>query len=221
MSEAEEIWRRKADDEIRTAAAVLGDYTDEGRRIIQMEADRRGLNIAPIVQAAATLQEHAPAHSGRCAYCDTRILFGGIRDGVLRFCNARCRSQGVLLAVSRRVPDAIVNGELRKVHQGACPRCGGRGPVDVHTSHRVWSAVVVTSWSSRVHIVCRRCGSDTRMSDAFFSLACGWWAVPWGPLMTIVQVVRNIVGNETDPSKPSPQLEKLVRLRLAEDLLER
>jgi hypothetical protein len=59
------------------------------------------------------------------------------------------------------------------------------------------------------------------MKDALFSLACGWWGVPWGPIVTIVQIVRNIVGKETDPSKPSPQLEKLVRLRLARDLVDR
>jgi hypothetical protein len=53
------------------------------------------------------------------------------------------------------------------------------------------------------------------MSDALFSLACGWWGLPWGPIMTIVQIVRNFAGNEADPSKPSPRLEKLVRLRLA------
>ena len=45
--------------------------------------------------------------------------------------------------------------------------------------------------------------------------------MPWGPIVTIVQIVRNIVGKETDPSKPSTQLEKLVRLRLARDLVDR
>jgi len=218
----EDIWRDKTDEEVLNAAASLHDFTDEGRAVVLTEAHRRGLNIAPLVETVSALQQRGAADENsitHCGYCGTHVLFGGIRDGTLRFCNAVCRSNGVLLAVSNRVPEAVVNEELWKAHQGPCPRCGGVGPIDVHTSHRVWSAFVATSWSNRPHIVCQRCGSDARMKDALFSLACGWWGIPWGPIMTIVQITRNIRGDDADPSKPSAQLERLVRLRLAAKLV--
>src|SRR5262245_1613216 len=81
----------------------------------------------------------------KCGYCGTTILFGGARDGDVRYCNADCQQRGAVAAVAQHVPDQLVSEQVWKVHQGVCPRCGGRGPVDVHTSYRVWSALVLTS----------------------------------------------------------------------------
>jgi anti-anti-sigma factor len=89
--------------------------------------------------------DHGHTRSGlttNCDYCGTGILFGGKREGNLRFCNTRCQQGGAFLALSRRVSDTQVQEMLWKVHQGMCPKCGGSGPVDVHTSYRVWSALV-------------------------------------------------------------------------------
>lgn len=153
----------------------------------------------------------------KCDYCGSTILFGGTRDGDRRFCNDRCRQRGALLAVSERFPAEIVQQHLRGVHQGSCPKCRGRGPVDVHTSHRVWSAVYLTSWSSRPQISCHRCGVKRQLGDAAFSLALGWWGFPFGLIMTPVQVVRNLtaVFGGPDPSRPSAQREKFVRMSMA------
>lgn len=157
-----------------------------------------------------------------CGYCGTTILFGGTRDGELRFCNAECQQKGIVVTVAQEVPDTLVAEQVWKVHQGLCPKCGGSGPVDVYTSHRVWSALIMTSWSSRPHVVCRRCGSKARLGDAAFSLALGWWGFPWGLVMTPVQVFRNVAGllNTTDPSGPSPQLAHIVRLHIAQHALD-
>lgn len=59
------------------------------------------------------------------------------------------------------------------------------------------------------------------MFEAMLSLAFGWWHLPWGILMTPVQIARNVGGvlRATDASRPSAQLEKLVRLQLATELL--
>ena len=92
-----------------------------------------------------------------CDYCGTGILFGGKREGNLRFCNTRCQQGGVFLALSRQVSDTQVQEMLWKVHQGTCPKCGGSGPVDVHTSYRVWSALVLTNWSNSLQVSCRSC----------------------------------------------------------------
>jgi hypothetical protein len=157
-----------------------------------------------------------------CGYCATTIVFGGKRDGEQRFCNAECQQKGRVAAAAQEIPDALVAEHVWKVHQGLCSRCGGSGPIDVHTSYRVWSALYVTSWSSRPNVVCRRCGSRARLGDAVFSLALGWWGFPWGLLMTPVQVFRNVAGllNSTDPTTPSPQLSHILRLQIAASALE-
>ena len=150
----------------------------------------------------------------KCDYCASSILFAGSRQGTLRFCNDSCRRLGAVLSASSRLPDNVVQQRVWSIHHGSCPRCGGSGPVDVHTSHRVWSALVITKWSSKLQVSCRSCGVKQQLSNAATSLVLGWWGFPWGLVMTPVQVSRNLVGvfRGSDASKPSAQLEKLVRM---------
>jgi len=153
----------------------------------------------------------------KCDYCGTTILFGGRRQGDLRFCNDRCQKAGVLIAISRQLPESLVQQTIWETHRGVCPKCGGPGPIDVHTSYRVWSALLITSWKSRLHVSCRSCGVKAQLIDAGFSLALGWWGFPWGLVVTPIQIGRNLVGAASgpDPSQPSAKLEKAVRIRLA------
>lgn len=44
MTDAERIWRSKTDEQVEEAASNLADYTEEGKRIIRAEFDRRGLS---------------------------------------------------------------------------------------------------------------------------------------------------------------------------------
>ena len=152
-----------------------------------------------------------------CDYCNSMILFGGRRNGDLRFCNEKCEANGALALAARQLPADHVARELAKVHAGQCPKCGGEGPVDVHTSYKVWSALVMTQWSSNPTVCCRGCGTKQRIGDTVYSAVLGWWGFPWGILMTPVQVTRNVAGffGGPDPSSPSPALEKIVRLHLA------
>jgi len=153
----------------------------------------------------------------KCDYCGSTILFGGKRQGDLRFCNATCAGRGSLLLISRQVPENIVNEAVLRVHQGLCPKCGGTGPVDVHVHHRVWSALVLTSWKSAPQISCRSCGVKSQMGDSVFSLVLGWWGFPWGLMVTPVQIGRNVFGmlRGPDPLKPSAKLEKAIRMNIA------
>ena len=137
----------------------------------------------------------------KCAYCGTTIIFGGSRQGDLRFCNNECRNAGTLLNVSQQLPADIVREQMWAFHQGNCPKCGGRGPVDVHMSYRVWSALVVTSWSSRPHLSCRSCGVKSQLEDAAFSLVLGWWGFPWGLIATPIQVGRNLYAMSRGPTR--------------------
>lgn len=153
----------------------------------------------------------------KCDYCGSTIIFGGKRDNNGRFCNQQCRSRGGLIALSRQLPEAAVQEQVWKMHQGSCPKCQGRGPVDVHVSHKIWSAVVLTRWTTTPQICCRRCGMKAQVAGAVFSAVLGWWGIPWGVLITPVQVGRNLLGIMRPPesSRPSAQLENILRMAMA------
>lgn len=158
----------------------------------------------------------------KCAYCNSTILFGGARDGDLRFCNSLCLKNGVAVRLAKRIPDEMIQGEVEAIHHGPCPQCSGPGPVDVHVSYRVWSALVMTSWQSRPQLCCPSCGVRNKLGDALFSLVLGWWGVPWGFLITPIQIVRNLAGLAfaPDPCKPSKALAMIVRTHMAQRFLE-
>lgn len=154
-----------------------------------------------------------------CDFCGTRILFGGLKRGDLRFCSPKCSEKGLLVESSVKVPDAEVERRVREVHQGNCPKCGGPGPVDVHTSHLVYSALAFTRWSSHPEVCCLSCGRKKNLKHGLCSLLFGWWGFPFGLVITPVQVGRSLAYllgmGVPDPSTPSPALQKVTRLNLA------
>lgn len=153
----------------------------------------------------------------QCAYCGTTIVFGGVRDGDLKFCNEKCHQNGYMLMLSREIPREIVDRQIMEVHQGLCPKCHGMGPVDVHTSYRIYSLVFMSSWSSIPTVCCRSCGRKSQIGYAVFSFLFGWWGFPWGVIMTPVQIARNIMGvfGGPDATRPSANLETIVRIAIA------
>ncbi len=154
---------------------------------------------------------------GRCDGCGTTILFGGKKSGARRYCGDACVRRGAQLDAALAIPPAVVLQRAIAVRNGLCPRCHGSGPIEAHVGHRVWSALVVTSWSSHTVVACRRCGVKSQLGSALFSLVCGWWGFPWGLLVTPVQVVRNLVAvlRYTETPEPSPELQQIVRNELA------
>ncbi len=158
---------------------------------------------------------------GACSYCGSRIWFGGVREGQMRFCNQVCHRRGTYLQFADQLPQDAVAEHVKEVHRGNCPKCGGPGPIDVHKSHQVWSVIVLTSWKTQPHICCRKCATAAQAKGVFFSLIFGWWGFPWGLIITPVQIVKNIGGMAAgpDPSKPTPELEKLIKINLAEQVL--
>ncbi len=157
----------------------------------------------------------------KCSYCGSSIIFGGKRDGDLTFCNERCLEKGIVVRFAQRLPDDVVQERVATIHQGNCPRCHGRGPVDVHVSYRVWSAILHTSWSSRPQVSCQSCGVKSRVCDAFFCLFFGWWGFPWGLILTPIQLLRNIGGllSSPDPSRASDALTSIARVSLATEVI--
>jgi hypothetical protein len=156
-----------------------------------------------------------------CANCGSTIVLGGITQGNERYCNDRCATAGRLVQVAANFPAAEIERRVREVHQGSCPRCKGPGPVDVHTSHSIWSLLLLTRWSSHPRISCRPCGKKQQLEHLAMSLVTGWWGFPWGLIMTPVMVVKNIgglAGSGYDPRQPSAELQRIVRLMAGAEL---
>jgi DNA-directed RNA polymerase subunit RPC12/RpoP len=158
-----------------------------------------------------------------CAACGSTILFGGKAIGDVKFCNGRCQSKGSLVILARQLPPDLVKQRTWSVYQGACPKCHGAGPVDVHVSHQIWSVLILTSWKNTPQVSCKSCGVKSQLGDTAFSLLLGWWGFPWGLIITPVQIVRNIVGMTRGASAdgPSASLERIVGLMLAAEMAQR
>lgn len=151
-----------------------------------------------------------------CGACGSTIIFGGATVGNLRFCNAKCAQRGQLLIASKQIPDDLVRAKAGDVFRGRCPVCKGAGPVDVQMSYRIFSALLLTRWSSRSRISCRSCGRNQQLLDALYCLGLGWWGFPWGLIMTPVQITRNLArAFASEPQQPSQNLENAVRIWLA------
>lgn len=154
-----------------------------------------------------------------CARCGAPMASGGMWDGPLRYCGAECLRLGP--AERFIVPRAHLEGVVWEIHQGPCPHCGGPGPVDLHASWHVWSAVVLTRWMRDARLSCEPCGRAARWRAAGKSFLLGWWGFPVGLVMTPVQIGRNVAGNFTsvDASRPSRALVDFVHARLHRDLV--
>lgn len=152
-----------------------------------------------------------------CAGCGTMILFGGVSEGGLRFCNATCQRKAGISAALEVIPREMIEAALLQMHHGSCPQCGGEGPVDVHHSHRVWSALLMTSWSSPGVLCCRSCKVRNHLFSTVYCAALGWWGFPWGLLATPIQIGRNVFGMFSSPAagNPSPELRQIVLASLA------
>ena len=155
-----------------------------------------------------------------CGYCGSSILFGGVKAGQQRFCNSKCSGNAYVLSVSQTVPPDVLNQKIEEVWRGNCPKCGNPGPVDVHKYHEVWSALVLTRWTTSSQVSCRSCAKKRQAGAMALSLFCGWWGFPWGLILTPVQITRNIVemaGGSKDA--PSPGLRRMVQVHIGSQIM--
>jgi len=159
-----------------------------------------------------------------CAFCGTTILFGGKKSGGIRFCSDKCRERGQLPALFSALSEVsaeIAHKHAESIHDGNCPKCGGQGPVDIHTSYEVWSAFIVTHWKEIPELCCRACGKKSSAISLGYCLPLGWWSTR-GFILTPVQVTRNIIGlfRHPNPMKQSEELVSMARLDLARKVLQ-
>jgi hypothetical protein len=131
----------------------------------------------------------------KCDACGSTIIFGGIQQGNYHFCSEACLEKENLMIIG----GSTMEGSLNAGFQGKCPKCGGEGPINIHTSYFVWSALIFTSWKSTPNICCKSCGVKDQALSAVGSFFLGWWGLPWGIIMTPVQIIRNIAAIIRDP----------------------
>jgi hypothetical protein len=159
----------------------------------------------------------------QCSYCGSTIIFGGVREGNLQFCNARCLESGYPLIIAQDIPRELAESKAWEIHSGSCPRCGGEGPIDVHKSYKIWSAIYHSSWKCEPNICCRKCGVRLQLKSMVFSFFLGWWGLPAGFLVTPIQIGKNIYHIFCPPSKlhPSEDLIELTTLDISHQYINR
>ena len=156
-----------------------------------------------------------------CGYCGSTIIMGGVRAGDQRFCNKKCLQSAYILSVTKNVQPEVLERNVEAVWRGNCPKCRCQGPIDVHQHYEVWSALILTRWTTKSQVSCRSCAIKQQLGSAALSMVCGWWGLPWGLILTPVQVTRNFVAmsKKPDPSRPSDKLRKVVLVNLGAQMI--
>ena len=155
------------------------------------------------------------AFLAQCKSCGSRILFGGYRVGSRVYCRPECIASDAQREAVRTIDGNLVMRQALEIRRGPCPECRGPGPVDLHTSYRVWSALLFTQWTSHPVISCHGCGVKAKLLGVAFSGLLGWWGFPWGLLVTPFQIARNVVGLlKRSGEGPSPDLLEIIREEL-------
>lgn len=158
---------------------------------------------------------------GACQTCGRYILFGGVEQNGLRYCSEGCVDVGEIAQMSEDLPPDVLENAVRDFHLGPCPRCGGPGPNDVVSAHRVWSLILLSNFASPVVIGCRRCGTAHIVKNSLITMCLGWWGFPFGLFGTPVQLIRNLFGLGKLPTRDSvsPELVHLVKMNLTSKLM--
>ncbi|MGJ8673499.1 hypothetical protein [Rubritalea sp.] len=155
----------------------------------------------------------------KCNYCNTSTFIGGKRDGKLFFCDQSCNTSYYLMPYADSVPKEKMHEMVMAVYNGNCPRCRKKnGPVDVHKAYRVWSAILLTSYSTHPVPTCKSCAVKRQLGSIAFSGSLGWWGFPSGLIMTPIQLLKNTAAIFQNPQKngPTEMLTKHVKWTIGE-----
>lgn len=153
-----------------------------------------------------------------CASCNSFILFGGEKADDFRFCNKKCLEEGKIYIEASKVSETEIGLLADEIYRDVCPKCEKRSGVEVHKSYEIASFIFYTRYQTLKHICCRVCARKKQLTDFFGSLFLGWWGVPWGILMTPVQLVKNIIAMLRPPKTdaPSQDLKDSARMMIAQ-----
>jgi hypothetical protein len=157
-----------------------------------------------------------------CCNCGKMFFIGGQSIDGYRYCGTRCSQRHSVIVAAERVPAASVQQFVERWRHGPCPICKRQdGPIDVHAAHRVVSLLIVTQWATQRHVSCRRCGRNKQLLAIIQSAVWGWWGIPWGLVITPIQIVRNVVGaTRRETATATMHFEQVVRRELAAQQLQ-
>lgn len=152
-----------------------------------------------------------------CPTCNKSILFGGKKFEGVRYCSKKCLEEDELGRLARKIPDHQVEQYAAEIMDSLCPVCESEHHLDVHKSYFVYSVILMTSWETKLHLSCKSCAAKKQRKDFFSSFLLGWWGVPFGLIMTPVQLVKNLtaMAKSPDRSEPSEDLKSHARQILA------
>ena len=152
-----------------------------------------------------------------CAACGSTLLFIKKRAGGLEFCNDKCVARGQVAIRAQHISESQALGRAIEMQYSLCPACGGPGPVDVFTTHTVWSALLVTVWKSTPAVSCKGCAVKSQIYATIAGALVGWWGFPWGLVVTPIQLIRNVAGmfQSAQTGSPSKRLKHIARMELA------
>lgn len=139
-----------------------------------------------------------------CPTCGLSVLFGGVKDGDKKYCSKKCYEADEVNRIAKHIPEDAVVSLTNKIRNGKCPVCQGHGPIDVHKSYFVYSVIIYTSYKTKEHIVCKQCARKKQLSSLFLSTVLGWWGIPFGLIITPVQIVKNLIALFKNPGEISP-----------------
>ncbi len=124
MTDLERIWRERNDGALLEAAENLDDYTEEGRRVILAEVERRGLKMPELerepedlvpeelaVPAKPALEDLPVEGPLSCLRCGLELQYVGSRD-------LRAAGGGVFAELAPLFENS------RRLNVYMCPQCG-------------------------------------------------------------------------------------------------
>jgi hypothetical protein len=150
------------------------------------------------------------------------MFWGGVKQAGRAYCSDNCAQGDNLHQIIQQIPPHVIDRAAADFQKGACPECQGPGPIEFFESHNVYSFFVMSRWTSTPHVCCKSCANQKAGSAIAVTLVTGWWGIPWGLVMTPVQIARNIgtLAKQIEVGTPSPMLRDTVARLMAVQALE-
>lgn len=197
------------------------DYADNAIAAALQLLTERGLSHAEIEagQLASKQQIYRRSKGTKeCDFCRSQARRSPIFDAGQRFCSQRCLRNARLLEKAVAFSQTEIYSHAHNIKHSACPICSQHNTkVEVRHAYRIWSAGVVSNWSEHTRVCCLACGRRANLKSIGFCLMRGWWGLPWGLLITPMQILANCLemfkSRTTD--MPSEELLQAARLDLA------
>lgn len=206
---------------------ATSDLADEAKEAILTLLKSRGIEssaLQPLVLQARKASHRQTKGTSECDFCKNSARFSALLDEGQRFCSKSCLRNARLLEVAEEISQEEILGHASLIKNGACPECRQlTSRTEVRRYYRVWSVGIFTQRTDRAHICCHACARKTNFGSLVFCMLFGWWGIPWGIIMTPVQIIANITEMFRPLSDPVPSeaLLQAAKLDLAAKLYKR